>query len=223
MSTYLQICQEINRLSGLQGTFDSVSSATGYQANIAAIASKAWTDIQNQKHDWDFLRTSRQFQTVVGQTEYTISDIFGTSVSPVGSWIPGKILYEKAADNRVRLRQYDFDYYDNRSLSQGQATEPSFYAVDPVDLHLYTNNIDGIYTITANYHKKPVVLVNNGDVPEAPSEFHTAIIYRGVADFTFSIGNMDLYELYSQKASSIMGSLMRATVPSRKIITAGIA
>lgn len=225
MSTFLQICKDVNRLAGMQGSFDSVSSASGYQLTLATMVQKAWTDIQNLRKDWDFLRTSETFTTTASQSEYTISNIFGTSVSPVGNWKTDMILYAKDSDNHIPMRQYDYDYYKVSTVDQGTASEPSVFAIDPIDKHLYFNNIDATYTIIAHYYQKPQVLdlTDNNDTPLAPSEFHTAITYRALADFTFFMGDLDKYEKASQQASTIMGSLMRDSIPSRKIQTLGIA
>jgi hypothetical protein len=203
----------------LQGTFSAVASASGYQALLAAIASDAWVDIQNLRGaDWDFLRTSRTFSTVASQTEYTITDILGSATSTIGKWDTKMVLYDDKP-----LKWYDYRYYITSKQDEAGVTKPTLFAIDPVDQHLYINPPAGIYSITAHYFKKPIVLTADADVPAGGPEFHFAILYRTIAEMTAVLGNTSVSSLYTQKADAVIGSLLRHSNPAKKVKSPGIA
>jgi hypothetical protein len=217
--TFLQLCQGVNKRTGLQGTFTAVASATGYQAILKEIVADAWVDIQNLRGGtWYFLRDSQTFNTVQSQTEYTITNIFGTSTSPVGSWATNMILYDNDS-----LRWMDYNYYIVSEQSSAAESTPALFAIDPVDQHLYINPPAAVYSITAHYFAKPTVLSADADVPLGGSEFHYAILYKATADMALFLGNSGLYQLYNAKADAVIGSLLRHSNPQQKIRNHGIA
>ena len=74
---YLQLCQRLNEEAGLQGAATKPTSVLNQTAMLARVVkwiTEAWTDIQTQR-EWDFLRTTLTFNTVVGQRDYTSSNV----------------------------------------------------------------------------------------------------------------------------------------------------
>lgn len=225
--TYLQLCQKVNTIVGMQGSFDSVVGAAGYQATIATMVADAWMDIQNLRRDWSFLKTSVDISTTAGKSEYTIFNILGSNTSTIGSWIPNMFFYNESADQKHLLQNCGYDNYIRESVDQDTQSSPRKYAIDPVDQHIYLNPPDGVYSITGYYYSKPIdmSLQSSPDsyTPIAPVEFHRLIIYQAAAEFSAFLGNGDLFTIYSQKASSLLGDLMRKTIPARRVRTRGIA
>jgi hypothetical protein len=222
--TYLQLCQKVNALAGMQGTFSAVTTATGYQATLAEIVADVWVDIQNLRRNWQFMRATVSFSTIVGQSEYTITNIFGSSTSLVANWIGNMILYNKAADDVRALDNYGYDRFILNEKSQDDNAEPSIFAVDPTDKHLYLNPSDAIYSMTAHYFKKAIVLSVDADVPDAPEEFHRLIAYMATAEFCAGVtGDQGRADKYSKKADVLLGALMRNQIPMKRVRTRGIA
>jgi len=137
---YLTICQKVNSRLGMQGTFTdnslgtTVSSATGYQATIAAYTADAWVDIQLLKDNWDFMRTNVTLTTVASQTEYALTDPAWSATLSVGKWDTDMILY----DDRP-MRWLSYDYYIKSKQDEAGESEPGSFAIDPVDQHFYIN------------------------------------------------------------------------------------
>ena len=71
---YLQL---VNRarvecgVSGASNALTTVQNATGESARMANWINSAWVDIQTAKEDWQWLRTSIEFNTVTQQQFYT--------------------------------------------------------------------------------------------------------------------------------------------------------
>lgn len=206
----------------MQGTISTVVGATGYEATLVGMVADAWVDIQSARRNWRFMRATEDFTTVAGQSEYTITNIFGTAVSPVGTWVRDMILFNKAADNVIQLRPYDYNAYITNEIDQSTQNEPNLYAVDPVDQHLYINPPNSAYSMTAHYWTKPVILSADADVPAAPSEFHNLISYQAAAEFGAFMGNSNVFQMNGLKAKTMMGELKRSQLPSMRIVTPAV-
>lgn len=220
---FLQMCQEVNTLVGLQGTFSSASAATGMQATLAQMVANAWIDIQTLRKDWHFMRSSVSFNTVQGTVEYSLTTMFGGSAVDIANWIPGGIYYTDSNSFDTPLRQITYDQYVERDIAQADQQLPAQFAQDPVDKHLWLNPPLSAYTITCHYVANPVTLSGNADVPLLPTSFHKAIVYRAATDMAAFLGNGNAYALYQQKADAMIGSLLRSENPGQRVVTMGIA
>ena len=219
---YLQICQEVNTLTGMQGVFSSASGATGYQATLAKMVQNAWIDIQSLRNDWPFMRDSLTFNTVADQSEYTLTEMFGVGVTQdINVWVPNMVTYTTSGQ-LVPLKEVGYNYYNLMQISSQQSTAPSKFAIDPVDKHFYINPPDAVYSITAHYFTKPVTLSSNTDTPSLPSAYHKAIVYRAVADFSVFLGNPNNYQSYMQKADAMLGNILRTEYPPKWAKVKGI-
>ena len=215
---YLQLCQKAHSLCGLQGTFSSVTTTTLYQQTLAKFIAEAWYDIQDLRRDWPFLRASVSFSTVAGQSEYTLTNIGATDIA---RWID-MIYYTDASGGIHELGYMNYDTYILDAMSSKSQSTLDTYAVDPVDKHLYTNVPDAVYTVTGHYITTPTVLAANTDIPLLPVAFHNLIAYQGAAQMCAFLSNANMYNILIQKADSMMGSLMRSELPSRKMQVRGI-
>ena len=214
---YLQICQEVNNLVGLQGTFSSASAATGMQATLAQMVKSAWIDIQAYRKDWHFMRSSLTFNTVENTCEYSRATILGGATDTIANWVPGMILYTDSDSYDTPLREVSYDYYVRYDYTEADASLPQIFAQDPVDKHLWINKPSGAYTITCHFISYPVDLTNNTDIPTLPIELHRAIVYRAAADMAAFLGNINGYQVYQQKADQMLGSVLRAENPGLKV------
>ena len=221
--TFLQMCKEVNTLCGMQGNYVSASGATGYQATLAQMVINAWIDIQSLRKDWHFMRTSRTFNTVIGTTEYSLTTIWGGSTVDLAYWVPGMILYTDSNSFDTQLREFSYNAYILNEVEQQSNTLPELFAQDPVDKHLWLNPPSIVGTITCHYQTLPITLSANTDVPTLPAQFHKAIVYRAAADMAAFMGNGSTYQLYTQKADAMIGSLLRSENPGVKVRTEGIA
>jgi len=219
---FLQICQEVNTMCGMQGSMSTAYGATGYQATLAKAVINAWIDIQNLRREWRFMRKSVTFNTVTSQYEYTLTNIFGPgNPQDIALWVPGMVYYA-SGDANMPLYMYEYDAYKHYDIAAQSNSTPYVYAADPIDRHLYINPPDGIYSITAHYWRTPQILSANTDTPVLPVQFHRAIVYRAAADFAAFMGNVNEYQVYTQKADSMIGSIMRTEVPAKRVKPKGI-
>ena len=214
--TFLELCQMTNTLTGTQGTISTTVGVTGHQATIVTYVTNAWTDLQNLRQDWEFLRANVALNTVVAQTEYTITDIFGAVADPVGKWIYDMLLY----DSRP-IQGYTKDAYVRRDIVSNSPNTPSAIAIDYDSNNIHINPPDAVYALDLHYFKKPQSITLDADIPLCPSEFHIGIAYKAAADIGLYVGRQEIYDEFRQRADMILGDLMRRKLTGKRLRLGG--
>ena len=223
---FLTICQEVNKLVGLQGNILSVTTVSGYQATLVKYVQNAYDDIQNLRDQGDFLKSSVSISLVAGTTTYTIEDIFNLTptqvtaqYNPLAAWDTKKFFYSTSV-----LSYVPYEWFTLYDYASNAASTPSYFTIGLFDSgyrNLIFAPVSGPFSVTAFYYKKAQELDANTDIPSLPEEFHRLIVYRAAGDFAGFIGNGNLYQLYNQKADVLLSKLMRTNNPSKKISLRG--
>lgn len=207
--TFLELCQECNTYCGFQSSISATATATGLQARIVQAVKKADLDIQRERYNWNFLRTSTTFNTSDGTNEYTLAAL---SVTDLGRWKTDKILYDYKPLNYI-----DYDYWILKDLTATQSGSPGIASVNPATKALLLYPIDGVYSITAHYWKEPQVMTVDASLSDIPQKHHWAIIYKAAASLMAGFGNASVHQDASLEYSKAWGNLMRDENPSEYI------
>lgn len=203
--TFLELCQECNTYCGFQGSISGVSGVTGLQARIVQAVKKADLDIQRERHDWNFLRTSKTFNTSDGTNEYTLTAL---GVTDLGRWNLSNVLYDY-----VPLRYMDYDYWILKDLTITQSGEPSEFSVNPATKSLLIYPASGTYSITAHYWKEPQEMTADASVSDIPQKHHWTIIYKAAMTLMAVMGNASIHQDASFEYARAWGALMRDENP----------
>ena len=203
MATFLEICQTVDTLSGVQGSISDTQSTLGLQTVIVTSVQEAWLFIQNYRKTWSFMKDSTYFNTVAGQETYTPSEVFVNSdPAYLGVYLKEGMFY----DNLLipYLEGEDFPYVDN--TEQGQLR---WWTAIPSNNNLKLSLPDDTYRIDVYYSRNPQVLTLPTDVPLLPERFHQLITYKALELFGNHLGNFELEAKSAQTVDVLMGSLMR--------------
>lgn len=152
----------------------------------------AFLEIQESHADWNFMRESFQFNTVLGQQAYTPVQagipVSGTE-TVLGNWKKDSFRLYSTAQGVTNENFMPYYYYDTfRNLYQFSSsrliqTRPIAFTADP-DKNLLLGPVpDGVYTVNGEYFIRPYELVADTDVPVLPSQFHLVIVYRAMMHY----------------------------------------
>ena len=221
MATFLQLCQQTARdsgtVSGVQPA--TVVAQTGWLGSIVAAVATAWSDIQNTRGGWAWMRQDFTGGLLANTAEYTPAS-FG--ITDHASWLfgvagDGVTVYLTATgvSDEGPMRRINWDDW-RRLYGRGAQTpgRPVHYAVRPRDSALcFGPTPDAAYTVKGEYRSAPQVLAANADIPAMPERFHDAIKYRalmllGEHDEAPAAVNYPMGEY-----RRVMGELMRDQLP----------
>jgi hypothetical protein len=117
VSTFLHLCQDVRRECAIAGSGPlSVLNQTGELARVVAWTKNSYTELQNKKPNWRWMRSSFTVDTVSGTDAYAYSDCTDTIDSAVISrfkrWYPNEFqIYLTSAgtgtQHRIAFQTWD--------------------------------------------------------------------------------------------------------------------
>jgi len=70
---FIDLVKALRRECGVSGTDATVTGATGEWARLVNWTAQAYTEIQMENTDWQWMRKSKTFNTVANQGEYDLT------------------------------------------------------------------------------------------------------------------------------------------------------
>lgn len=181
--------------SAIATALPTVVSATGSLGRIVNWVSDAWTDIQmDMDGSWDWMRSSQilgqgvSFQTIAGQFTYPLGGGAGTvgvAVDDFGKWDRDTVwsfTTSNGFNDEINLAEVSFDTWRASYMSNANRnvrSRPVVFAVGPDQSLCLGPNVNGDYTVTADYFVAPTDMVADADIPIGlPKRFYMLPVYR---------------------------------------------
>lgn len=213
---FLELCQKVNLISGIQGSITDTNVASGIQGILVEAVRNGWLTIQNHRKDWTFMLDNVEWSTVADQEVYTPAEVFASHSDGenLGHYVKGRMMYEYTPLRYIH--PYSYPLIDNTSTGP-----PDWYTIESSDNRIWMNTPNDSYVLTNYYWKQPQVLTASTDIPDLPDQYHDILIYKGIELFAIHIGNSELYQTYSKEYHKQLGVLMRTFLPSREVYLRG--
>ena len=224
---YLQLVNRARVECGVSGARTPLTTAqnlTGESLRIANWVTGAWVDIQTSREDWQWMRTSLEFNTVTQQQVYTPTE--AGIVATFGNWKRDSFRCSSVGQSYrdEQLMNY-MEYTTFRNLYQygnmrTTYARPVVVSIVPgVDKSLGFGSIpDQPYVIVGEYYIKPVELSADADEPTLPERFHIMIVYRAMM---FYCGYEAAPEVYQRGETEFKRLMNRLDVDQLPAPTSG--
>lgn len=185
---YLELSRRLVIEAGISGVGPaSVQNQFGEMARVVNWIKTAYDDLQLVHDDWFFLRGEFSFVTtpdkfrytaveagithpVMGSTRFLNWDINSLAISNTGE------AHDQSLLSYISYKEYRDHYLQSVMTS----SRPLVISISPQLELLLGDKPNREYTITGEYYKKPQELINNLDIPDLPSQYHMAIVYRAL-------------------------------------------
>ena len=232
---FLQICQRTASECGvatgaaITATLPTVVGVSGSLGRIVGWVADAWTDIQMDHEDWDFMRSSNllgagvSFPTTAGKATYPLGvgpGTVGIAADDFGKWdretFRGFATFQ-GVRNEMFLDEIPFDAWRDSymlgALRLGQ-TRPVVIAVGPDQSLNLGPPPNGAYTITGDFYMSPQEMTVDSDVPRGiPARFHMLIVYQAMMKYAGYESAPEVYQRGSQESASMYAQLLSARAP----------
>ena len=191
MATFLELAQEVRRLSGIAGSGPTdVTTATGIELRIVNFVKNAWIDIQSHPKKWKWMWNEEYFapapggapiQTIIGVDTYALTDVDEVHTKSFRSYLTAT-----GTSDRQRMTYMPWDDFRRRYnvIQNPQNRRPIHVTRIPNTgaIRLYPPP-DDVYSIEFEYFEDVQVLADNTDTPNMPARWHQLIVYEALKRF----------------------------------------
>jgi hypothetical protein len=221
MGTFLSIVQDAARESRTANPAPStVVGVTGRQALLVGHVVSAWLMIQRAQEDWSFLKGEWNHALTINDMSYSGADLgiatrFGAWIGDRGNFRP-TTLYDASIgqSDEAPITEVSYDYwrqlYDRGTHT---ANRPNVYAFAPDESIRFGPKPDKAYVARGEYRKGPQTLAADADVPDLPTHFHDAIVWRALVLLAQSDERADALSVATVRFAEIMHDMERALLP----------
>lgn len=219
MSNFLQLVKRLRQECGVSGTDNTVVNASGEWLRLCDWTAQAWTELQEENPDWDWMRKSVTFNTTANQGEYTAAQ---AGVADMGMWRKNSFhIYLTSAgvgsEWNLPYRDYNgfHDYYliGSRKITYAR---PSEITIAPSKNLILGLAPDAIYTVSGEYFKTAVILAADADIPDLPTRFHLAIVYKAMMSYGAFEAASEVYQRGEQQYKAMLNKIRYDQAPEIK-------
>lgn len=183
---YLEMVGHLHSLCGVSGPAPAtVLGQTGERDRLVGWIRRAWDMIQAQSPAWLWMQAEFNFQTAVGQRNYSLVE--AGILSRFRRWDVESFrcfLTSTGVPDEQFLVHWDYPILRDTYLLGSQSTNqsrPVVFAIEPQSRSIVLADIpDQVYTVRGRYFRGHQVLTADADIPEMPEDFHWAIVYRAM-------------------------------------------
>lgn len=201
---FLEISQAICREAGIGGgqtVPTSVVGQVGELKRIVEYAKQALIEIESihmsSGLNLRYMRKTFTLTSVPSQSEYAyndaaiVDDDTGVAITSFGSWMvkdcneKPKIYLQSATVGTQGYLNY-LEWYEFKRLYRLGTQNPEFPAhigIKPDNKLVLGPKPNGIYIVNGDYLRAPQVMAANTDTPDMPSQFHNAIVFKGLTKY----------------------------------------
>jgi hypothetical protein len=219
----------------VQTALPTVVGASGSVGRIVNWVNDAWTDIQMDHDDWDWMRSSNilgagvAFQTVaaappgLGQASYPLgvgAGTVGVAVENFGKWDRETFRnYSTAVGfrNEMFMEEIPYDSWRNSYMlgaMRAVQTRPVAIAVGPDQSLCLGPPPNDQYTITADYFVAPSSMTVDADIPVGlPTRFHMLICYRTMMKYGGYESASEVYQRGKEENDGMYAQLQALRAP----------
>jgi len=192
MSDFVTLCQYLRQETTDSGTGPTtVVSQTGENGRFVKWVKDAWTELQNDRPDWLWMRKSFTVNTTASDGQYAFGDCTDTvsavAIARFSRWYRDSFkayLTSDGVGSEYPLIWLEWERF-RRIYRYGTQTDgqPIHVSMDPTQAFVLGPKPDGIYTVTGDYQLGPQILAASSDTPEMPSQFHNLIVFEAMAKY----------------------------------------
>lgn len=173
-STFLQLCQTVRRECRIAGSGPTaVTGQTGVLDRVVNWVADADQELQGRWFDWDFLHVTTWSHSTVANT--------ATVAAPadLGVWDRESFFLDYTTANHKNLPVIDYKKW-RTLLRQGVKTsqKPDNVIILPDNSLILEAPPDDVYSLTADYWKRPVKMTGPTDTSPIPEEYERIIVAR---------------------------------------------
>jgi len=177
---FLGLVQQLHTEVGAAGSAPSaVTSQVGESARLVNWVKRADEFIQLKWNNWKFLRTTWTSLNTTTAGVATLAKPTDLKFWDASNECAAFFYTRPGETDKNPIHVIEYDSIKNQILDTTQG-EISRVIIMPDNSLMFEPVPDAIYTLSADYYRKPTLLAADGDESDIPDEFHQIIIGRAM-------------------------------------------
>lgn len=176
---YLGLVNDVNgRVNETPLIASNFISAVGFYSTVKESVNSAIRELNQQAYHWPHNHTTFDETLTAGTSRYAFQ-----ADSKIIDWGTFRIRESSTLGNETKLlKNIDYDEYLHKYIDSEYSTTttdrevPEYVSRTPSLSYVVYPNPDKAYTLTYEYHKLPVDLIADSDVPSLPEAFRHIIV-----------------------------------------------
>lgn len=226
MATYLELCQDLRRETGIAGTgLTSVANQIAQLDRLVHWVRHAWTEIQNRHTDWRWMRAGFTLTAVDATAAYSpgeaVDDLTQTPIARFSRWwvddclSPATFYLQSTGQGGEGYLSYiDWQAYRHiYGLGLAAPGQPAHITVDPQNRLVLGPTPNDTYIIRGEYQRSAQTLASDDDVPECPAQFHQLIVMRALEKYGLFASAQEVVTRAAEEGRRLMRQLEANQLP----------
>ena len=234
---YLELCQFVVLEADISnGGPTTVLDQQGDFHKVTRWVSNAWSRIQSDRRQWEWMRREFRMPLVEGQVQYGYGECNDKETGlPLARWSDWFLtnLYEAPYSLQINgssttkrdctyirwadWRQLDYDIADNTQ------SYPSYFTINPQrKLVVYPIPSEETYELNGEYRISPQILTNDADVPEGIDDsLHELIAWQALVYYGYEAIAQEILALAHGEIRPLMQQMRRDYLPQITSVSSG--
>jgi hypothetical protein len=227
MSTFLQLVNLARSEAAVAGgDLTTLQSGLTKESQLfKSWVANEWLILQGKHPDWQFLRTTGEFNSVANQAQYTPQQaeatVDGTSAtaSILADWKRDSFRISTAGNSYADEAIFGFMPWDTfRNMYQYGAmraarNKPVVFSVDPQKNIWLGATPDQAYTVGYEFYRTPQALSADADTPLMPDRFHSLVAYKALRAYGIYMSAPEVIGRADDKINELYGGLVNDQLP----------
>lgn len=214
MATFLDLCKDLRRESGLSGTGPaSVVGQSGMDGKVVEWINDSWYELQSSRNDWRWMwRNNGLVTTTIGQRTYDLPllgfDFEHLIKESLSIQVTGN------ANTIIELTLLSWaEFRDLTAFRPVTSGQPSYCAIAPDDSLYLETSPDQQYDIAFEWYEKASYMANNGDAPAMPLPYHRILVEMGLMKYAVHDGAIEVHQVAEKEYRKWLRRLERSQLP----------
>lgn len=228
MATFLELCRDLRRESGIAGTGPSSVTDTNQPAQLERQINwirDQWEEIQDMYVNWRWMRASFTLSLVAGTAAYSygdaVDDDLAEPIERFARWWaddfeepPTIYLTSAGKGGEGYLSFVDWPLFKQiYDRGNPQTGFPAHVTIDPKNRLVFGPTPNDAFTVRGAYQRSPQTLVNDSDEPEMPVRFHKLILWRALEQYALFESAAEVLNRAQLNASRSLSKLEADQLP----------
>lgn len=220
MSNFLQLAQSLRQEARIAGVGPATTqNQTGEAARLVTWINNAWRDIQRASNHWLWMHRYLNGPLVLDQGDYTAADL-GIADAVRDYDRTSMAIFNTARGTQDQTDLFYLPWTSFREMYRRgyqMKGRPLHWTLLPSKKLAFGPIPETDYTVTGEYQKAATRLLQDGDEPDMPEEYHQLIVWVALTKYAASEAAPEVFAFAESERVRMLAELRLTQLPDLEL------